>query len=112
MIKTIDINNAVIESDRLSDDIMNCLNCLYSTVEGTCPMDREFGITIEAVDKPQQVAKNIYALDVVEKTEKYIPSVEVEEVTFEVDGERLIPHIKLKENEDNDSEEEEDEEEW
>lgn len=109
----IDMNSAVIDSDELlSQDIMKRLNCLYSTVEGTCPMNREFGITIEAVDKPPQVAKNIYALDVVEKTEKYIPDVEVEEVTFEVDGENLIPHIKLKENEDYDSEEEEDEEEW
>lgn len=109
----IDMNSAVIDSDGfLSEDIMSCLHCLYSTVEGTQPLDREFGITIEAVDKPPQVAKNIYALDVVEKTEKYEPRVEVKEVTFEAVREKLIPHIKLKENEDYDSEEEEDEEEW
>lgn len=109
----IDMNRAIIDSDGiLSEDIINCLRCLYSTVEGTCPMDREFGITIEAVDKPPKVAKNIYALDIVEKTEKYEPRVEVKEVTFEVEGEKLVPHIKVRENEDCESEEGEDEEEW
>ena len=34
------IANAVIDSDGfLNDDIMTCLNCLYSTVEGTQPLD-------------------------------------------------------------------------
>ena len=109
----IDISSAIIDREgNLNEDVLACLRCLYSTVEGTCPMDREFGITIEAVDKPPQIAKNIYALDVVEKTEKYEQRVEVKEVTFELVGEKLIPHIKLIENEDYDSEEEEDEEEW
>ena len=96
------ITNAVIEHDGyLNDDIINCLNCLYATVEGTCPMDREFGLSIECLDKPLPIAKNLYALDVVEKTEKYEPRAEVTEVTFEVDGDaNLKPHIKVALNED------------
>lgn len=106
------IANAVIDSDGfLSEDILSCLHCLYSTVEGTQPLDREFGLSIECVDKPLPIAKNLYALDVVEKTEKYEPRVEVTEVTFEVDGEAiLIPHVKVALNEDYEEDEEDEEE--
>lgn len=105
------ITNAVIDSDGfLDDDIIRNLQCLYSTVEGTCPMDREFGLSIECVDKPLAIAKNLYALDVVEKTEKYEPRVEVTEVTFEVDGDTLKPHVKIALNEDYEEDEEDEEE--
>ena len=102
--------NVIIEAeDDLGEDIMQQLNTLYQTIEGTCPMDREFGLTIEGLDKPPQIAKNIYAIDIVEKTEKYVPQVEVSEVTFEVENERLCPHVKIKTNEDY---EEGEDEEW
>lgn len=101
------IENAVIDHDGfLNEDILNSLQCLYSTVEGTCPMDRAYGLSIECIDKPLPIAKNLYALDVVEKTEKYEPRVEIADVTFEVDGETLKPHIKVRENEEYEEDEE------
>lgn len=94
------IENAVLENDgSLNDDVKKCLDTLYATVEGTCPMDRDFGISIDCVDNSVQVAKNMYALEVVEKTAKYEPRVVVKEVSFEIQDDMLIPHIKIEENE-------------
>lgn len=99
----IQLNRAVIESEtHISSEILRCLNCLYSTIEGTCALDRDFGLTIECVDQPLPVAKNLYALDVTEKTEKYESRVSVKEVTFEVVKEKLVPHIKIELKEDDD----------
>lgn len=90
------ISNPILNTDgEISQEIIRCLNTLYSTVEGTQPMDREFGLSIDCVDKPLPIAKNLYTLDVIEKTEKYEPRVEVSDVTFKVEHETLIPTIYL-----------------
>jgi len=65
---TIATQSAIVDSDGLlSEEITGCLRCLYSTIEGTCPLDREFGLSIECLDKPLPIAKNMYILDIVEK---------------------------------------------
>lgn len=72
------------------------LVCLYSIIEGTQPLDREFGLDGNLLDLPPEVAKNRYALDVIKKTEKYIREVKVTEVTFttNLDG-GVLPTIHL-----------------
>lgn len=96
----IQLNQAIIESEsHINKEIIRCLNCLYSTIAGTCALDRDFGISIECIDQPLPIAKNLYALDVTEKTKKYENRVNVIEVTFEVKEEKMIPHIKIELNE-------------
>ena len=86
--------------DELSS-IQRNLSALYSTPEGTCPGDRRFGLDWSFLDAPLDVAENLYALEVVDKTEEYEPRVEVMEVTYEweMDG-HLRPTILIGPNED------------
>lgn len=94
----VDFGKVELELDTQNKEIIRNLRHLYSTKTGERVLDREFGLDIDLIGLPMDVAKNEYAIEVIEKTERYEPRVEVEEVTFkqnEEDG-KLIPHIKLK----------------
>lgn len=88
------------------------LETLYATVEGTCPGDRRFGLSNEYVDELPEVAKSTFSLEVYNKTEIYVPQVEILEITFEHDAEgRMRPKITVGLNEEYNEEEYDDEEE-
>lgn len=88
-----------IDYSDLDNDIIRCLNTLYSTRAGSQPMRRDFGIDYDGVvGYPLEVAKNKLALEIIEKTEVYEPRVRVTSVDFDVDIDngRLIPIIHIK----------------
>lgn len=65
------------------EDIANCLNTLYSTPVGTAVLDRDFGLNWDVVDLPLPVAINRLVIEITEKTERYEPRVQVEDVICE-----------------------------
>lgn len=88
------------------------LQTLYTTVEGTCPGDRNFGLSPEYQDDPPDVAESTLSLEIYNKTEEYVPQVEVQDIQFayEEDG-QMKPIVTIGLNEEYDEEEYEDEEE-
>lgn len=76
------------------------LETLYSVVEGTCPGDRNFGLSNEYQDEPANVAESTYSLEIYNKTEEYVPQVEIRDIRFEhgEDG-QLRPKITVGLNE-------------
>lgn len=83
------------------DDIASILQnvaMILSTPKGSIPMYRDFGVNIEAVDRPVPVAKVMLRSEVKEAVELYEPRAEVVNVTFEQDREdpsRLIPTVEV-----------------
>lgn len=77
-----------------AEDISRCLTTLYSVRTGEQPLDREFGIDNTCLDQPLNIAKNLFALEIIEKTKKYEPRVSITKVeyNFDING-RLIPTI-------------------
>jgi len=77
-----------------ADEIIRNLNNLYGTAAGTVPLDRDFGLDQEFISYPLDVAQNMLALEITEKTETYEPRAEVKEISFAStpDG-TLIPTI-------------------
>lgn len=70
---------------------------ILSTPELSVPLDREFGISGECVDKPLGVAQAIITAEIFEKVERLEPRVQVIEVTFEsceMPG-KLIPCVEV-----------------
>lgn len=65
--------------------IQRSAETLLSTVSGTMPMDREFGLNCDFLDYPIDTAANMYALEVAEKVRKYIPEASVLETKFDLD---------------------------
>ena len=92
------------------EEIQRNLGCLYGTAEGTCPGDRHFGIDQSFESSPLNVAQNLFALEVIEKTEEYESRAEILDISFsyEEDG-NMTPRITigLKDMEEDDAEDEE-----
>lgn len=62
---------------------------------GSQPMDRQFGMSFDFVGSPLDVATNMYALEVAEKFQMYIPEAEIKGMEFsydETEG-KIIPHM-------------------
>ncbi|MCG8632247.1 MAG: hypothetical protein MI863_00385 [Desulfobacterales bacterium] len=82
-------------------EIIQNVKTILSTIKGTVPLDREFGVTGEYVDKPQPVAQALYAADVVTEVEKQEPRVKVTHVFWRpspvaaMDG-KLEPVVRIK----------------
>ena len=73
---TIDLKHITVAFDYASGDIADikrCLECLYQTAEGTCPLDREFGLNTDFVGMPMDVAKSQFAVEIIDKTDRYEP---------------------------------------
>ncbi len=92
------------------EEIQRNLGCLYGTAEGTCPGDRHFGIDQSFESYPLNVAQNLFALEVIEKTEEYESRAEILDISFsyEEDG-NMTPRITigLKDSEEDGGEDEE-----
>lgn len=58
------------------------INTLLCTRKGNVPLDREFGIDWDFVDKPINEAKPLYVAEISRQIEKYIPKIKVLEVQF------------------------------
>lgn len=97
----IDINRAVIKLNGIEEseakDIRRCLTTLFSVREGEQPIDREFGLSHEFIDQLPPVAKNMLALEVIKKTQRYEKRVRVDKVEYETGEEgQLIPVFYFK----------------
>lgn len=90
----VDLNSEGFSSDKFAD-IKLCLETLLSVRAGSQPLDREFGINLDGVaGYPLDVAKNMLALEIIEKVRIYEPRVEVDNVEFEANTNgQLIPHV-------------------
>ncbi len=82
---TIDLKHITVAFDYASGDIADikrCLECLYQTAEGTCPLDREFGLNTDFVGMPMDVAKSQFAVEIIDKTDRYEPRATVKDINF------------------------------
>jgi len=68
------------------------LALLLSTREGSMPLDREFGINMDFVDRPPEVAKSLYTAEVTKKVAEFIPSVRVQVITWGGTTEGKLTH--------------------
>lgn len=91
--------NVILEGGGFSPEefanVKLCLETLLSIRAGSQPYDREFGIDFDSVvGFPVDVAKNMLALEIIEKVHIYEPRAEVQSIDFDswADG-QLIPRI-------------------
>lgn len=81
--------------DRLAE-IDRQISLLLTTPEGSMPLDREFGINTDWLDKPMETAKILYTTEVIKKIPIFIPSVRVKEVKWAGSKEgKLIPKVVI-----------------
>ena len=69
-----------------SDDVREILQnvrTILSTRKGSVPLDRDFGLTWEHIDKPMPVAEMLMRSEVIDAVEKYEPRATVVSVDFD-----------------------------
>ena len=74
--------------DEEADYISECLTTLIETVEGTVPGNRQFGLNSEYLSYPQEEAENLFAIDLSEKVDEFMPEIQIIDTQFnmEIDG--------------------------
>lgn len=84
----------ILEYDgKVNESIIKQINFLIKTPISTVVCDRSFGMDMSYIDKPLHIAETLFAAELSEKLEKYIPSVELKKVIFnrnEIDGQLFI----------------------
>lgn len=87
----------VIDESSEIEEILQNVNTILTTLEGSVPFDRDFGLSAELLDLPINEAESLYVVEVVTKVRKYEPRVAVEHVNFRGDAEgKLIPRVVLR----------------
>lgn len=82
-------DNAIARLDRQ-------LALLFTTREGSMPLDREFGIKMDFLDRPPEVARSLFTAEDTKKVAMFIPQVRVQEVKWErADGGKLIKKVVI-----------------
>lgn len=73
-------------SDSEREEIFRNLLLLYGTTAGELALDRDFGISAEITDVPQNLAQPLLTAEYVRKTERYEPRAEVVRVDWVADS--------------------------
>lgn len=72
------------------------ISLLLSTRAGTMPLDREFGIEMDFLDRPPEIAKSLYTAEVTKKVTTFIPTVRVQQITWmQTDSGKLKPKVVI-----------------
>lgn len=93
-----------IESGSFSEeefaDVKRCLETLLSIRAGSLPLAGDLGIDYDGImDYPESIAKNMLAVEIIEKVSIYEPRVKVTSVEFDTGAYgQLIPHIYFAKN--------------
>lgn len=91
------------------EEMRRNLDLLYSTRAGTCPGDRNFGLEQTFESCPTNVAQNLFALEVIEKTEIYENKAEVLSIEYtQAEDGNLTPKITIGQKEPDDTDEDAD----
>lgn len=79
------------------EEILQNVRTILSTVKYSVPLDREFGLSAEYLDKPIPVAEASMASDIMTTLKKYEPRVEVTGITFSGDDTgSLVPKLTIR----------------
>lgn len=79
------------------EEILQNVKTILSTMRGSVPLDREFGISADLVDSPTPAAQARCMAEIVDAVSRHEPRAEIIAVAFSGDGDgRLIPKVKVR----------------
>lgn len=84
------------QPDTELEEIIQNVRTIITTLKGSVPLDRGFGVNVALTDAPMTVVKGRLTIDIIEAVEKYEPRAEVKEVTFSGDGAEGIVYPVVK----------------
>ncbi|MNO15527.1 Lysozyme [compost metagenome] len=76
-----------------AEEVRQNIRTIVSTIMGTCPFYRQFGIDSEIIDLPTHAAAALLEVSIIDAIAEYEPRALVTGVEVRTEGERLIPTI-------------------
>ena len=87
------------ETDTITSIVQN-INMLITTKQGTIPMYRQFGLPMNYIDKPLLIAKTIATSEIITAIQNFESRATLCSVTFDVNLQgQLIPIVEVEPNE-------------
>ncbi len=77
------ITISAVPGKTIPDDVRRCLSMLYAARAGEQALDRDFGVSWDALDKPPAVAQALITEEIIAKTRKYEPRAQIVRVDFD-----------------------------
>lgn len=74
-------------------EVLQNVRTILSTRKGSVPLDRDFGISWEYLDRPIDVAQMLMRSEIIDAVSKYEPRATVESVVFEGSAEDALDGI-------------------
>ena len=78
--------------------ILQGLRVLLATRRGGVPFYREFGLTMEFLDKPLPIAQALIAAELAEAIDRFVPRAKLIGITVRADPEipgKLVPEVEV-----------------
>lgn len=78
-------------------EVIQNVRTIITTIQGTVPLDRDFGIDVDVIDKPINVVRPLLVKEIKEKLEKYEPRAKLVSINWDGDGMegKLIPTVRV-----------------
>ena len=76
-----------------AEEILQNVRTSLKTRIGTVPLDRDFGVSWDLVDRPYPVAKAMMTAEIIEAIETYEPRAKVESVAFDESEDAVMQGI-------------------
>lgn len=78
------------------EEVLQNVQTVLSTMRGTAPLDRDFGINPDFLDDPMNIAKTKLIQAIIEAVSEQEPRASVKEVIFDGDGQAGKLQVKVK----------------
>lgn len=97
----LDLENINFFPKTIIEEVIQNIKIILTTTIGTVPLDRRFGLNINVLDNPINMAKSKLSIYILESIQDYEPRVEILEIGFKADVEnakegRIYPQIRVK----------------
>lgn len=77
----------------VAEEILQNVRTICSTVVGSVPLDREFGMSLDMLDQPINLSRMLFQSAVIQALAKYEPRAKLVSVDFSTDGDDVCHGI-------------------
>lgn len=86
-----------LNASNITAEVLRNVRIITTTIKGSVPYDRDFGLDPEFIDAPIVLAKELYTIEVLVNIRKYEPRANVQHVNFEQEAINglLIPKVVI-----------------
>ena len=84
----------------VAEEVVQNVRTIITTIKYQIPLDREFGISGDPVDKPMPKAQALITSEIIRQVRRYEPRAVISSITFTGElNEKLVPRVEVTINE-------------